>query len=150
MPYYEDFELGKKMTTLRKTITDGIATILISVAGYPAPIFNDEITASKTPLGWRVLPGPIGLALLQGLAEQKHQDIGHEGEGALVGANNVSWKAPIKVGDTIYCELETVEKRRTKNPKWGLTVEHSRLFNQKGELLLEGDIVHVWEYRPNK
>ena len=148
MPYYEDFEVGKEIKSVRRTVTDAIATILISVAGYPAPIFSDKLKAEKTPLGWRVLPGFIVLALMQGLAEQAHQDLGHEGEGILIGANNISWKLPVKVDDTVYCVLETIEKRNTSNPQWGLTVEKSRLLNQRDELVIEGEVVHFWEYKP--
>lgn len=147
MPYYEDFEVGEKVTTLGRTITDGLASSLICMMGYPAPIFHDETVAKESPIGWRALPGPITLALMGALVEETHIRMG-EGLGALVGINNVTWKAPVRVGDTVHAEVEIISMRKSSNPKWGLTVEKYSLINQRGEVTNEAEITHVWEYRP--
>ena len=69
MAYFEDLKLGEKITTQARTITDAMATLLINIGGYTAPFFNDEITANKTPLGWRALPGRLVLGIMGGLLE---------------------------------------------------------------------------------
>jgi len=57
MPYYEDFEMGQTFISDRRTVTDGMATVLIDVGGFTLPQFNDEISANETPLGWRAASG---------------------------------------------------------------------------------------------
>jgi acyl dehydratase len=147
MPYYEDFEVGQKTTSGGRTITDGMATALINIGGFTAPQFNDETVANQTPLGWRALPGRVTLALMGGLVEQMGI-LGTPGHGMLVGINNVRWTTPLRVGDSIRLEFEVTETRKTKNPRWGLVVNKETLKNQKGEVVCEADIVHLFEYRP--
>jgi acyl dehydratase len=148
MPYYEDFEMGKKVTTEGRTITDGLASVLISMMGYPAPVFNDETVAKETALGWRALPGPIILALMVGMGEESRVRMGKEGGGALIGINNVTWKAPVRVGDTIRAEWEVISMRKSSNPRWGIVVDRYVLKNQQGEEVHQAETTHVWEYRP--
>jgi len=147
MSYFEDLKLGHKVTTGARTITDGMATVLINIGGFTAPFFNDETEANKTPLGWRAIPGRISFALMGGLVETS-EALG-EGSGALmlVGANNLTWKSPLKVGDTVHLELEVTEKRETKNPQWGVVVNKETLTNQKGEVVCECEITHLVERR---
>lgn len=148
MPYYEDIESGRKITTGARTITDGMATVLINIGGFTAPFFNDETAANKTPLGWRALPGRISFALMGGLVEQVEAFGKGPGAVMLVGANNLTWKVPVKVGDTIHLEFEVIGKREAKNPRWGVVVNKETLINQKGEVVSEAEITHLVECRP--
>jgi acyl dehydratase len=134
MPYYEDFEVGQKINSLGRTVTDGMATVLINVGGFTAPFFNDETVANQTPLGWRAIPGRITLALMGGLVEQMLPlHFPNPGGMLLVGAKKVTFKAPLRVGDTIH--LGFVRNRET-------------LINQKGETVCQADILHLSEYKP--
>ncbi len=148
MSYFEDLELGHKITSGGRTITDGMATALINIGGFTAPFFNDETEANRTPLGWRAIPGRITFALMGGLVETA--DVFGRGPGAvmLVGANNLTWKVPLKVGDTVHLEFEITEKRETSNPRWGVVVNKEALINQKDEVVCEAEITHLAEHRP--
>ncbi len=146
MAYYEDYELGQKSTSPRRTITDGMATVLIDVGGFTADQFNDELTAKMTPLGWRAIPGRLIFALMGGLVERMRMS-DTPGRGMLVGADNLVWKAPLLVGDTIHLETEITEKRKTSNPRWGLIKNTETLINQKDEVICTVDIIHLYEYR---
>ena len=149
MPYYEDLKLGEKFTTGARTITDAMATLFINVGGYTAPFFNDEIEANKTPLGWRALPGRIVLAIMGGLAETAmfSRPTG-PGVGLFVGVNNMTVKTPLKVGDTVHLESERFELTETSNPRWGKEVARESLINQKGEVVCQADIIHLYERKP--
>lgn len=146
MSYFEDFEVGQKVISSRRTVTDGMATALIDVGGFTADQFNDRITAEKTPLGWRAIPGRLMFALMGGLVERMSVLEG-EGPGMLVGADNLVWKGPLRVGDTIHLEWEVTEKRKTSNPRWGLVKNRETLINQKNEVICTVDITHLFEYR---
>jgi acyl dehydratase len=148
MPYYEDFKVGQKITSIGRTITDGMATILISVVGFVAPFFNDETVANKIPFGWRLLPGRIALALMGGLVEQIFlTHFPDHGLGPLVGIDKVIFRAPLRVNDTVHLELEVTEARRTSNPNWGLVKNRETLVNQKGEVICQAEITHLFGYR---
>jgi 3-hydroxybutyryl-CoA dehydratase len=143
--YFEDLQLGYKVTTGARTITDGMATLLINIGGFTLPFFNDEIAANKTPLGWRALPGRMVFALMGGLVESADIWGKDAGSTMFVGANNLALKKPVKVGDTIHLDFEIIEKKETKNPKWGLVVNKETLINQRGEIVCEVDINHLVE-----
>ena len=146
MAYYEDFEIGRKVTSNSRTITDGMATVLIDVGGFTADQFNDAVSANKTPLGWRALPGRLVFALMGGLVERMAVFKG-DGAGMLVGADQLVWKRPLRVGDTIHLEWEVTEMRETSNPRWGLVKNSETLINQNGEVICTVDITHLLEYR---
>jgi acyl dehydratase len=152
MPYFEDLESGEKLSTQARTITDGMASLLINVGGYTAPFFNDEIAANKTPLGWRALPGRMILALMGGLLETygsgRPTTEAPSGTALFVGVHNMRVRIPLKVGDTVHLESERVELVETSNPRWGRVIDRETLINQRGEVVCEADIIHLYERRP--
>jgi len=148
MAYYDDFEVGQKMVSPRRTITDGMATVLIDVGGFTAAQFIDEMTAKETPLGWRAIPGRLIFALMGGLAERM-EALKQEGGGFLVGADQLVWKAPLRVGDTIHLEWEVTDMRKTGNPKWGLVKNKETLLNQNNATICTVEISHLFRYRSN-
>lgn len=146
MPYYEEHHIGQKFLSPRRTITDAMATLLIDVGGFAGPQFVDEVSANETPLGWRALPGRVVFCLMGGLAE-RIQEWHTPGAGLLIGADQLKLRSPVKVGDTIQLEAEIIEMRTTRKPEWGLVKHRERLMNQKGDVVCEADIIHLFEHR---
>ena len=145
MPYYDDFYVGQKFVSPGRTITDGMASILIDVGGFIAPQFNDMTKALETPLGWRALPGRIVLSLMGGLVERMGI-FETSGPAMLVGADKLVWKSPLRVGDTVFLEWEVTEIRKTSNPKWGL-VKNSETLRSNNGVVCTVEITHLVEYR---
>jgi acyl dehydratase len=56
---------------------------------------------------------------------------------ALVGINNVAFKAPLFANDTIWVELEIASRRPTSKPKRDLVTVKDTLFKQGGEIILQ-------------
>jgi len=148
MPYYEDYEVGQKRVSPSRTVTDAMATILIDLAGYVEPQFTDELAASETPLGWRALPGRIVFALMGGLGARM-EGSRTPGAALAVAVDGLTWRNPVKVGDTVHIEWEVIEARRTSNPKWGLVRNREVLLNHKGEPCCEAEVTHLFEYAPS-
>jgi len=146
--YFEDLELGASYTTPGRTITDGMASLIINMGYYSAPYFNDESVANESVLGWRALPGRAALYLMGGLVETYGPRRSGPGLAYFVGVDNMSVKTPLKVGDTVHLESERIELKETSNPKWGREVARERLINQKGELVCQADIIHLYERKP--
>jgi len=147
--YFEDFQVGEKLTTPSRTMSVGVLDVAVGIGGYLAPPFLDEEVAKRTPpFGTRVAPGRVILFLMGGLIEQSEL-WSSEVPLALVGINNVRIRAPLRVGDTIKVEAEVTQKKETSNPTQGIIVNSERCINQHGEVILEGEAVHLVAHRPS-
>ena len=147
MPYYDDYPDEGTLLTPRRTITEGIATMLIDGGGLIEPQFVDEVTAQETPLGWRGIPGRVTFLLSGGLVTR--MDLQRlPGNALAVGVNNVKFTSHVRVGDTLHVEWTVTEKRLSSKKGYGL-VRHSEITrNQKGEAVCTADFVHLVELRP--
>jgi acyl dehydratase len=133
-------EVGTKITTQRRTITDGDFSAMVNLSWESAPIHTDDEYAKGTIFGRRVLGGPCTIPFVAGLS-------GHAWHGlweksgmrllALVGINNVTFKAPLFPGDTIWVEIEIASKRPTSKPKRDLVTVKDTLCKQGGEIILQ-------------
>jgi acyl dehydratase len=144
--YFEDFELGETFRSPAKTISQGAIDMMIGLAGFTVPLFNDEEFAKKTVFGGRIAPGRMTLFIMGGLEEQI--GIYDETVIALVGLDKIRFKAPLKAGDTIHVEFEVVSLRETSKPDRGLMVHTSRCINQRGEVVIECEATHLMRRRP--
>jgi len=139
--YFEDFKVGDKFRSPAKTVTEGAITIMVGLAGFTIPLFNDEEYARQTPFGTRIAPGRLTLFIMGGLEEQI--GIYDETVIALIGLDKIRFKAPLRAGDTIYVEFEVIELKETSKPDRGIMVHKSKCLNQKGEVLVECEAAHL-------
>jgi acyl dehydratase len=56
--------------------------------------------------------------------------------GVSPGFKGMRWPHPVHEGDIVSYSMETVSKRETSKPKWGLIGNHFRGVNQRGEEVL--------------
>lgn len=133
-------EVGTKITTQRRTITESDFSSMVNLSWESAPIHTDDEYAKTTVFGRRILGGPCTIPFVAGLS-------GHAWHGlweksgmrllALVGINNVAFKAPLFANDTIWVELEIASKRPTSKPKRSLVTVKDTLKKQGGETILQ-------------
>jgi acyl dehydratase len=133
-------EVGTKITTQRRTITEGDFSAMVNLSWESSPIHTDDEYAKNTIFGRRVLGGPCTIPFVAGLS-------GHAWHGlweksgmrllALVGINNVAFKAPLFPNDTIWVELEVAAKRPTSKPKRSIVTINDVLKKQSGETILQ-------------
>ena len=137
--YWEDFNVGDKVTTLAITVTEAH---LVNWAGLTMdfyPLHMDEEFAKKTDFGGRIAHGPLTFAMAVGLVGMT--GIFEDSITAWLGVNNMRIPAPVKVGDTIRAEAEVKEKRETKNPKRGVVVFVYTVRNQREETVMSFDYI---------
>ncbi|MBI4288033.1 MAG: MaoC family dehydratase N-terminal domain-containing protein [Chloroflexi bacterium] len=146
MKYYEDINIGDKVTTPGKTITDTIVTTVVALAGYTEPIFHDEEFAKKTPFGGRVAPGLLTVMVAGALAEQA--DYWQGSTIGLVGLDNIKFLGAVKPGDTIQVEMEVFAKKESSKPDRGLVWDRKTILNQRGEAVAVADHIHLCKRRP--
>jgi acyl dehydratase len=139
--YWEDFNIGDKVTTPGITITDAH---LVNWAGLTMDFYSlhmDEEFAKKTAFGGRIAHGPLIFAMAIGLASRT--DLYEDSIIAWLGVENMRIPAPTRIGDTIRVEIEVKEKRETKDPGRGITILRYTVKNQRGENVMFFDCLQM-------
>ncbi len=135
--YYEDCENGRTLTTQKRTITETDFIICRNMMGFFEPLFLDSAFVEKqTGYEKQVIPGAMTFAFAEGLMIMTGI---LNGTGmAFLGADFINIKNPTYVGDTVYVEIQIINKRRCTNVSKGIvTFDH---------LVYVGNVV-VMEYR---
>jgi acyl dehydratase len=68
--------------------------------------------------------------------------------GVSPGFKGMRWPRPVREGDTVTYSMETVSKRETSKPRWGLIGSTFRAVNQRGEEVLVFSSVVLVARRP--
>jgi acyl dehydratase len=133
-------EVGTKIVTQRRTITDGDFSAMINLSWESSPIHTDDEYAKGTIFGRRVLGGPCTIPFVAGLSGHAWHGLWEESGMrvlALVGINNVAFKAPLFPNDTIWVELEIAGRRPTSKPGRDLITVKDTLFKQGDVIILQ-------------
>lgn len=130
---YEDIRVGEKRS-FSKTITEADIFGFCGVSGDFNPLHIDEQYALKTRFKGRIAHG----MLVAGMVGQTLTAL--TGEGGVHVSQQVSFKAPVKIGDTITLISEITdkieEKRRLIVSSTWTNQEGTVVINGKAELLL--------------
>jgi acyl dehydratase len=143
--YFEEFKIGDRFRTPAMTITEAAVTTMIGLAGLTSPLFVDEVYAKGTPFGTRIVPGRVTLLFMGGLEERL--GLYDETVIALIGFDNIRFKAPLKAGDTIHVNMEIISLKETSKQDRGIVIHRSTCLNQRHETLLENDTTHIIKRR---
>lgn len=127
MKYYEDFEVGDRIKTRGRTITEADIVLFASLSGDWYPLHTDAEYARKSPFGERIAHGFLVLSVASGLIPLSEMAIM-----AFYGMDAVRFLRPTKIGDTLKVELEVVEKR-DRDEKSGLISFKEFIRNQREE-----------------
>lgn len=145
--YFEDFAVGQRFATPARTVTEADVVNFAGVSGDFNPIHTDAEFARATPFGQRIAHGLLVLAMLTGL----RQRTGHF-EGSILAWMEIrSYKflKPVFIGDTVRGESEVLEKHETSKPDRGVVVQRVQVYNQRNELVQEGQFVTLVRRRPS-
>jgi acyl dehydratase len=111
--YFEEFNEGDTYITSRRTIRESDLVNFCNLCWFNLSMFFDEHYATKDmPFKSPVLPGPfiiplaVGLFLKLGLYERTAI--------ALLGIQNLKFKAPLRVNDTMEVEFKVLSKKESK------------------------------------
>ncbi len=150
--FNELIPVGKKFVSQGRTIGEGEFALLTTLTWTTTEIHSNAEYMKDSQFGERILAGPCVLALLIGLASRgpfQHvlrQDGLHTI--ALLGMDEVRFKAPLLPGDTITAHTEVLEVRPShKNPKRAIVRIRDSAVNQKGEMLVDAIRASMVELR---
>jgi acyl dehydratase len=127
MKYFDDFEIGEKIISKARSITEADIVLFAAFSGDWHQLHTDIEFAKKGPFGVRIAHGFLVLAVSSGLMPLEGMAVL-----AFYGMDKVRFLAPTKIGDTIHVEMEVAEKQE-KNEKSGVVSFKSTVKNQRGE-----------------
>ena len=127
MDYFEDFQIGDKLITRGRTVTEADIVNFAALSGDWYRLHTDQEYAKKGPFGERIAHGLLVLSIASGLNPPYDTAVV-----AFYGMDNVRFTAPTKIGDTIHVESEVVDKQ-DKGQLGGVVSWRQSVKNQKGE-----------------
>lgn len=134
--YLEDYGIGERFVSPARTITESDIHSFAALTGDWHPIHTDVEYAKNTPFGERIAHGMLTLAIGGALIHRVGPHVySPKGFIAFYGMDNVRFVAPLRIGDTIHCEL-TVKGLEPKDDKKGVLVYETIIINQRDEVLL--------------
>ena len=132
MRYFEDFQIGDKIVTRGRTITEADIVMFAAFTGDWHPLHTDVEYAKKGPFKERIAHGFLILSVASGLLPLSEIAII-----AFYGIDKLRFVNPVKLLDTIHVEFETVEKQE-KDQRGGVITFQQTVRNQRGEEVAVG------------
>lgn len=131
--YFEDYRVGEVFVSPGRTITETDIVLFSAFTGDWHPLHTDVEYAAKTPFKGRIAHGMLGLVVGTALLLRLGPHVVlPKSFIAFYGMDGVRFTAPIKIGDTIHCEM-TVTALSEKDTKRGVVEAQSTIKNQRGE-----------------
>ena len=131
--HFEDYHLGERFISPGRTITEADIVNFASLTGDWHPLHTDAEYAQNSPFGERIAHGMltlvIGAALLFRLGENVHLPKSFI---AFYGMESVRFHKPVKIGDTIHCEME-ITALDIKDDSRGVITSLYEIRNQRNE-----------------
>ncbi|NPV92833.1 MAG: MaoC family dehydratase [Firmicutes bacterium] len=125
---FDDIYIGEKATH-SKTISESDVYIFAGIVGDFNPMHVNEDFSRKTPFKKRIVHGMLSASLISTV-------FGTElpGGSSIYLSQEVVFRAPVFIGDTLTAEVEVIEKR----PEKKIIIFYTRVFNQKGKTVVDG------------
>ena len=135
---FDDLAPGVAFTTRGRTITEADLVSFAGLTGDWHPQHADAAWAANSRFGARVAHGMLVLSYAIGLVPFDAERVV-----ALRGLEDVSFKRPVLIGDTLRVE-GTVEKTQPIDEHLGLVTFGWRVVNQDGKLAVRARVTAVW------
>lgn len=132
MLYYEDIEVGSIQRFGSKMVT---RDEVVDFAGKydPQPFHLDDEAAAQTYFGRLSASGWHTGAMMMRMMVDNMKEHQQAGLGS-PGIDELRWLKPVYPGDTLCCETEVLEKRRSDSrPEMGIFKSRVSVFNQHDE-----------------
>jgi acyl dehydratase len=138
---YEDFEIGEKMRSIRRTISEGESMLFNALVMDMHPYVADDIFAREEGVfGRRLVAGALVFSI--GIGLMAHNNI----HTFSYGYDKLRFIKPVFIGDTIYTVRTNLEKR-PKYKDMGLVRVSYEVFKNEGELVMYTEHLQTVKYR---
>ena len=136
--YFEEFEIGDKVESVGRTITETDIVNFAGISGDWNLIHTDAEYSATQMFGQRVAHGLLVLSIASGQAVR----LGFM-EDTILAFRGLEWKfqRPVFIGDTIRLRVTIEEKKEMRRMGGGLVNFKMEVVNQKNEVCQRG----TWE-----
>jgi acyl dehydratase len=134
--YFEEFSLGQRLVTEKRTITENDIMTFAALTGDDNRIHTDAEFSKTTMFGRQIAHGLLGLSIASGLAWQTGIL-----DGTVLAFREVNeWKfvKPVFIGDTIHVEMEVRETKALPRIGGGSVTITLEVKNQNEEVCHRG------------
>jgi len=135
--YFEEFEVGQKITSVGRTVTESDIVTFAGLSGDYNQIHTDIEYSKATQYEQRVAHGLLGVSIASGLAMRT---------GILENTviffreiNNWKFIKSIFIGDTIHVEMDVAETKALPRIGGGSVVITLDVKKQSGETVMKGN-----------
>jgi len=146
--YFEEFVVGQKTVTEKRTITEADIMEFARLTGDDNRIHTDPEYGKTTQFGKQIAHGLLGMSIALGLTWQTGVM-----DGTIIAFREVKeWKfvKPVFIGDTIYVELETTETKAMPRIGCGSMTATIEIKNQNDEVCHRGTWVVLIASKPKE
>lgn len=144
--YFEEFTVGQKIVTEKRTITEADIMDFARLSGDDNRIHTDAEFSKTTPFGRQIAHGLLGLSIASGLAWKTGLM-----DGTVIAFREVKeWKfvKPVFIGDRLHAELETIETKALPRIGGGSVTISIEVKNQNDEVCHRGTWVVLIMSKP--
>ena len=127
----KSLKVGDK-ASLRKVFTEEEVKQFAYISGDTNPIHLDEEFAATSVFGQRVVHGMLTASLFSGLLGAKLF-----GDGTIYLGQNLSFKAPVLIGEEVTASVEIIKIREDKP----IVTLLALCVNNKGQVVIEGESI---------
>jgi len=139
--FYEDFEIGSRVRSIRRTISEGESMAFNALVMDMHPYVADEVFATEEGVfGRRIVAGAFVFSLGLGLVANNCVTA------FSYGYDRLRFIRPVFIGDTIYTIRTNMEKR-PRTETMGLVKVSYEVFKHPGELVLYCEHLQTTKYR---
>jgi acyl dehydratase len=133
--YYEQFNVGETIVHQpSRTVTEADNMLFCAITMNPQPLHLDAEFAKTTEYGQQVVNGIFTLGLILGLTVY---DTTLATTAGVLSYDEITYKGPVFIGDTLTSETEVLDKRESKSrPGWGIVHFEHRARKQDGSVCL--------------
>ena len=146
--WFEDLPVGTTVDHVtRRTVTETDNVLFTTMTMNPAPMHLDAEYAAASEFGQVLVNSMFTAALVVGLSVP---ELTLGTIVAQLGMTDVSFPAPVFVGDTVRVSTEVVEARESASrPNAGIVVFEHQARNQRGELVCSMRRTGLMHRRPS-
>ena len=101
---FEELEAGQAFTTRGRTVTEADVVGFASLTGDWHPQHTDAQWADSSPFGGRIAHGLLVGGIISSLLANELP-----GPGTVYVGQELSFRAPVRIGDEVRCEVEVTE-----------------------------------------
>ena len=143
--YYEDIELGQKLVTRGRTITEADIVAFAGLTGDYNPMHTDAEYMKGSAFGQRIAHGMLTLSYAVGQAYQ----LGFM-ERTVIAFRGLEMKfsLPVFIGDTLHVELVVLEKKEARRLGGGTVTLEVKIINQDGKTVQSGTWTVILASKP--